>query len=82
MHLILDHSIEFMDARFVKELGAARHEVAEKLVKMYPEATDHRDPLSGLYPFMMAAVDPNLSIDTVFCLLRHSPSQCLLNQQI
>jgi hypothetical protein len=79
LHLILDHSIELTDTQSV-ELGATRHEIAEKLVEMFPEATDQRDPTSGLYPFMMAAGDPNLSVNTIFCLLRHSPSRCLPNR--
>jgi hypothetical protein len=80
LHFILDHTLDLNDAPSGKELGDIRHEIAEKLVEMYPEATDQRDPISGLYPFMMAAGDPNLPVNTVFCLLRHSPSQCLSNR--
>jgi hypothetical protein len=74
LHLILEHN------DYSRDLGVARHHVVEKLVHMFPESVDQPDPGSGLYPFMMAASDPNLSVDTVFCLLRRSPSQCMSNQ--
>jgi hypothetical protein len=75
LHMILHHR---RNHQFLAhdELQQARHQIVEKLVAMYPEAVDRRDPISELYPFMMAAKDPYLSIDTVFCLLRHSPSRC------
>ncbi|VEU41437.1 unnamed protein product [Pseudo-nitzschia multistriata] len=80
LHYVLDHSGEddtnggnaFPRAK----LQSARHAIVEKLIELYPASVDQRDPISGLYPFMLASVDQNLSIDTVFYLLRHSPSRC------
>ena len=75
LHLVLSFN---KDCKFpvANEVAQARHSIVEKLIGIYPESVDKRDPSSGLYPFMMAARDQSLSLDTVFCLLRHSPSQC------
>ncbi|KAG7363074.1 ankyrin repeat domain protein [Nitzschia inconspicua] len=75
LHLILDRSVDFSG-----ELAVGRHKIVERLVEIFPDSVELLDPVTGLYPFMMAANDPNLSIDTVFLLLRHAPSQCLPNK--
>mmetsp|Transcript_7255 Transcript_7255/g.17704 ORF Transcript_7255/g.17704 Transcript_7255/m.17704 type:complete len:829 (+) Transcript_7255:377-2863(+) len=62
--------------KIMSALQRARHEVVERLVSIFPEAVDQQDPVSGLYPHMMASMDPLLPLDTAFCLLRHSPSRC------
>lgn len=71
LHVILERSVDVS-----RHMAVARHEIVEKLVKLFPEAVEQLDPVSRLYPFMMAANDPNLTVDTVFSLLRHAPSQC------
>jgi len=83
LHYVLDHSSSNNDAdvqrTFSKEeenLQLSRHTIVEKLVELYPESVDQLDPITGLYPFMIASMDQNLSIGTVYCLLRHSPSRC------
>jgi hypothetical protein len=88
LHYALDHSSSNNNSKSVNvcqdeddgitmlALQNARHDIIEKLVSIFPEAVDQRDPVSGLYPYMMASVDSALPLDTVFCLLRHSPSRC------
>lgn len=81
LHYVLDHSSGCGNNREQKhpsreEMQSSRHAIVEKLIELYPECVDQRDPVTGLYPFMMASMDQNISIDTVFCLLRRSPSRC------
>jgi hypothetical protein len=45
-----------------------------KLLDAYPCSLERRDPVTGLYPFMQAAANPNLSLDVVFDLLKASPT--------
>jgi hypothetical protein len=40
------------------------------------QSAESRDPLSGLFPFMLAASNPCLSLSTVYDLLRHFPVAC------
>lgn len=54
-----------------------RQDLVEKLVELFPESVDSRDPISKLDPFMLSATgDANLPFDTVFFLLRQSPLLC------
>ena len=85
LHYILEHSStssgEFSSpsnatTMEAKALQSSRHEIIEKLVKLYPKSVDQKDPVTGLYPFMMASSDRSMSIDTIFFLLRRSPSRC------
>eukprot|EP00536_Pseudo-nitzschia_multiseries_P000867 jgi/Psemu1/294196/fgenesh1_pm.11_\ len=80
LHYVLDHSSNYdgNEPRIasMENLQYSRHAIVEELVEIYPESVDQRDPITGLYPFMIASMDRNLSVDTVFCLLRHSPSRC------
>lgn len=80
LHYVLDH-IRPGDGSVSKtsswlSLQASRHAIVEKLIELYPESVDKCDPVTRLYPFMVASMDQNLSVDTVFILLRHSPSRC------
>jgi len=81
LHYVLDHSSgcgnnNEHNSSSKEEMQSSRHAIIEKLIELYPESVDQRDPITGLYPFMMASIDRNLSTDTVFCLLRRSPSRC------
>jgi hypothetical protein len=80
LHYVLDHHTAALDGSGTKSyaLQNARHAIVEKLVEQHPESLDQRDPLTGFYPFMMAAKDQNLSLDTVFSLLRRSPARCVV----
>ena len=83
LHYALDHSIDFYDSNSEVNLlrgrmQSSRHDIIEKLIKIYPESVNQRDPISGLYPFMMALMDRGLSTDTTYCLLRRSPSLAIL----
>lgn len=86
LHYVLDHSAASgchnaptsnISPSTKIALQLARHAVVEKLIDLYPESVDKKDPITGLYPYMMASIDTGLSIDTVFSLLRRSPSRCL-----
>ena len=50
--------------------------VIESLVDCYPNSVDSQDPKTHLFPFMQAAANPHVPLDTVFRLLRRSPSRC------
>jgi hypothetical protein len=50
--------------------------IAKDVVLACPAAIGIVDPISCLYPFMMAATDSNLSLDMVYTMLRFHP-QCL-----
>lgn len=77
LHYALDHFHSTSPAiSWPPRLQACRHAVIERLVEDFPESVDKKDPISGFYPYMMASMDPSLSLDTVFCLLRRSPSLC------
>lgn len=79
LHYLLDHHTAVDGNRTSSStLQTARHVMVEKLVEHHPESLDQRDPVTGFYPFMMAAKDQNLSLDTVFCLLRRSPARCVV----
>ena len=76
-HRASSHWVEHDESpKIISALKCARHEVVERLLVSFPEAVDQQDPLTGLYPHMMASMDPLLPLDTAFCLLRNSPSRC------
>lgn len=51
-----------------------------KMVEIFPESVQTRDPVSGLDPFMLAAtVDGNLPLTTVYSMLRQCPNLCHRN---
>jgi hypothetical protein len=75
LHIILDRS-NGCSHPLNDEIEQSRQDIVEKLVQIYPEGVDRRDPLTNLDPFMMAAKDPNLPVDSVFFLLHRSPSRC------
>jgi hypothetical protein len=85
LHYVLDHSASTNHSVSPLEttsgtnivVQASRHAIIEKLIALCPESVDQKDPVTGLYPFMMASMDRGLSLNTVFCLLRRSPSRCL-----
>ena len=70
IHILLDRSCSD------KEIERSRQQIIKRLVPIYPEGIDCRDPLTKLFPFMMAAREPNLPIETIFFLLRRSPTRC------
>lgn len=85
LHYMLDHpstnSRDFVSpsnstSMETKALQSSRHAIIERLVTLYPESVDQKDPVTGLYPFMMASSDRSMSVDTIFFLLRRSPSRC------
>jgi len=45
----------------------------KRIVDAYPEALQVKDPKSGLYPFMQAAIGNHASLATISFLLRESP---------
>ena len=47
--------------------------VLKRLCDVAPEVLSRRDPRTGLYPFMLAAVENNNEIDVIFQLLIMSP---------
>jgi hypothetical protein len=53
-----------------------QQQIIETLVESYPDSVDRQDPTSNLFPFMVAATNPNLPLDAVYFLLRRSPSRC------
>mmetsp|Transcript_27885 Transcript_27885/g.67842 ORF Transcript_27885/g.67842 Transcript_27885/m.67842 type:complete len:710 (+) Transcript_27885:121-2250(+) len=49
----------------------------EKAMEAFPESVQTRDPISGLDPFMLAAMGgEDLPLDTIYYLLRGCPSLC------
>jgi ankyrin repeat protein len=53
----------------------------QHLLKAYPQALEERDPVTGLYPSLLAAAsahgetaDDKDQLDTVYCMLRLNPS--------
>ena len=60
---------------------SAREEVIARLVDLFPESVDIRDPVTKLYPFMLAAASHTVDLDSVFFLLRRSPSRCSNDEQ-
>ncbi|CAJ1943469.1 unnamed protein product [Cylindrotheca closterium] len=51
-----------------------------KAIEAFPESAQTRDPISGLDPFMLAAMGSNeLPLDTIYYLLRGCPNLCHVN---
>lgn len=48
--------------------------VVQKLVDCYPESIELRDPSTRLFPFQMAAACDEVPLESVYLLLRRSPS--------
>jgi hypothetical protein len=55
-----------------EEIQGSRQKIVKKLLQLHPGSADVQDPVTRLYPFMLAATD----LELVFLLLRHSPSRC------
>ena len=51
--------------------------VIEKLLTLFPEALSKADPVTGLMPCLLAAVQDNNSLDVVFLLIRTCPSNII-----
>ena len=80
LHMLLDYSnLGFGESN--REMEHSRHDIIEKLIRINPESIDRRDPETNLDPFMLAAKDPHLLLDSVFSLLLRSPSRCF-NREI
>lgn len=77
LHYVLDHHTAVDGSNTNIDIQISRHSIVEKLVEHHPESLDQRDPVTGFYPFTMAARDQSLSLDTVFRLLRRSPARCV-----
>jgi hypothetical protein len=57
----------------------ARWIVVQKLVDCYPESVELRDPVTGLFPFQLAAASGQVPLESVYVLLRRSPNLVLLD---
>lgn len=58
-----------------------RNTVLRKLVNQFPQSVELADPVTKLYPFQLAAMNPLVSLDTLYVLLRMCPgtvSHCML----
>ncbi len=60
-----------------KAIRLSRHAIIKKLVDLYPGSVNQIDPVTGLYPFMMASSDETMPLNTAYFILRRSPSRCL-----
>ena len=49
-------------------------DIIQTLLKIYPAALSSLDPITGLYPWSLAAAESNNSLDVVFLLARSCPS--------
>ena len=56
-----------------ENLRVERSNVIQELTTAAPQSVETRDPISGLYPFMLAAACPHTSLESVYWLLRRSP---------
>jgi hypothetical protein len=76
LHVLLDHSNICCQSSSKEAQQQAIHAIIERMVSLFPESVDRRDPVTALDPFMLAAKDPNLPLNSSFFLVRHSPFQC------
>jgi ankyrin repeat protein len=74
LHFALEPGYDGISS-FDDQFQSARAEIIEILVESFPDSIDIPDPVSGLFPFMLAAVNPSLPLDSVYFLLRRSPSR-------
>jgi hypothetical protein len=65
--------LDFGGREYTDSLKEARAEIVKDLATTSPKSTETRDPVSGFYPFMQAAVCPGVPLETVYWLLRRSP---------
>ena len=87
LHYVLDHTLVSTSSRAPtsddatsatsKALQLSRHLIIEKLVDLYPGSVNIKDPVTGLYPFMMASLDKAVPLNTTFFILRRSPPRCV-----
>lgn len=54
----------------------ARESILQELVRLHPTVVELDDPQTGLLPFQLAATNATIQLDTLYFLLRHSPSSC------
>lgn len=64
LHILLDH--------------VANNVVVREMLARFPDSIDIPDPKTNLLPFQLAAQNNCATLDTIFYLLRQSPSQCQL----
>lgn len=82
LHIAIDASKQTTTTSTSSSLATLKHNnhhqfyerVIDKLVRAYPEALERRDGISLLYPYLQAAAGPGASVNTIYCLLRESPS--------
>lgn len=55
------------------ENGIDWHEGLQDILNAYPQCLDEKEPVSNLYPFMLAGASKGASITTIFSLLRANP---------
>jgi len=55
------------------ENGVEWHEGLQDIVNAYPQCLDEKEPISNLYPFMLAGASKSASITSIFSLLRANP---------
>lgn len=66
LHILIDHT--------------SNNHLVYEMVAQFPESIDIPDPTSNLLPFLLAAQNTSSSLDTIFSLLRQSPSRCRLSE--
>eukprot|EP00980_Cylindrotheca_fusiformis_P000694 scaffold167_cov110-Cylindrotheca_fusiformis.AAC.22 len=71
------HLVLHCPGDWLLESRSSREHLIQRLVESFPESVAISDPVSRLDPFMLSAIQgANLSLDTVFFLLRQSPLLC------
>jgi hypothetical protein len=75
LHCALDYpsNDDASESDDTDRIHEARNLIVKDLAHRYPRSVEMADPVSKLHPFMLAAANPRLSIETVYQLLRHSP---------
>lgn len=62
LHILLDH--------------CSRLDMLQRMLVCFPDSVDYKDPTTGFAPFLLAAQNKSACVDSVYFLLRQSPSRC------
>lgn len=76
LHLVVESEKRSREVRSHTEKGADTEwsKNVHKMILANPDSLDKRDPIYGCFPFLQAAISPSSSIDTIYHILRMSPS--------
>jgi hypothetical protein len=75
IHNMLDCIMKASSPLVSSKDDVAMNEIVQDLVHEFPQSLEVIDPISRLFPYQQAATNPLVSLNTVYFLIRRSPSR-------